>query len=333
MKLRKLLSGAYICGTENLCDISPSDSYLAVSDHWILITVGRIQQEAWKKWICTDLGVTIDCISPLNGIKCEECQTRMWLWKLVAFEPLKVGGSPFFRCATRALAFVLSWSQQNNHITTSVRTILIGSQWKSLAVQAYGIRPCWARLAPRWQTRQRSSRERRGRTIQSHERLLRFINAGLQLLLVSRLSQLLKKQNPRRGSMLVRLLTSLSLHCWVSVKVEEVVQEGHCHEGLPAAYFFLFLHLLLIMKWRTWSYWESETQRHCHWCCWTEFCYQNLLQPTTLTIQQSHSFFSNGSTFFCNYKPDSLSCHHFYPGFASLITCRIQHNTSHTVQV
>lgn len=46
MKLRKLLSEAYICGNEILCDIPLSDSYLAVSDHWILITVRGIQQEA-----------------------------------------------------------------------------------------------------------------------------------------------------------------------------------------------------------------------------------------------------------------------------------------------
>lgn len=49
MKLGKLLSGAYICGNEILCDVPPSDSYLAVSDHWILITVRRIQQEAGEK--------------------------------------------------------------------------------------------------------------------------------------------------------------------------------------------------------------------------------------------------------------------------------------------
>lgn len=46
MKLGKLLLAAYICGNEILSDIPPSDSYLAVSDHWVLITVRGIQQEA-----------------------------------------------------------------------------------------------------------------------------------------------------------------------------------------------------------------------------------------------------------------------------------------------
>lgn len=46
MKLRKLLSGEYICGNEILCDIPPSDSYLTVSDHWMLITVRGLQHEA-----------------------------------------------------------------------------------------------------------------------------------------------------------------------------------------------------------------------------------------------------------------------------------------------
>lgn len=39
----------------------------------------------------------------------------MRLWKLVAFEPLKVGGSPFFRCATRAHLRPLLVSAKQSH--------------------------------------------------------------------------------------------------------------------------------------------------------------------------------------------------------------------------
>lgn len=94
---------------------------------------------------------------------------------LIVFMPLKVDGSSFFRCTIRTSPSSSLWSQGNNDISTSVRTIVMEVSTLLLRLVASGPGGS-ARVS------KRAKGQAEERWTLTHEHLLLFINSRLQLL-------------------------------------------------------------------------------------------------------------------------------------------------------